>query len=297
MFPAGGPARRTGPPAERKDRTMTTKFPARAVIDYRAITARQQTDWAAGDGARLGALGALHAELLCEAIDIHPGERVLDVAAGSGAAALAAARRWADVIATDFVDHLLDSARRVADAYGLTLRTRVADAQNLPFDDDEFDVVMSTFGAMFAPDQQAVADEFLRVCRPGGRIGLVAWTPGSLMDAIFRATQRHLPPPAGLRAATEWGNEDRIRELLRNRINTLRITTRRFTFRYHSPSHMLEYHRAWDGPTHVAFNTLGLDQQERLAAELLGTYATHNRATDGTVVAPSDYLEVVATVR
>ena len=276
---------------------MTTKFPARPDADYRAITARQQAEWAAGDGARLGALGAIHAELLCEAIDIHPGERVLDVAAGSGAAALAAARRWADVIATDFVDHLLDSARRVADAYGLTLQTQIADAQNLPFDDDEFDVVISTFGAIFAPDQQAVADELLRVCRPGGRIGLVAWTPGSLMDDVFRTTQRHVPPPAGLRATIEWGKEDRIRELFRNRINTLRITTRQFTFRYRSPTHLLEYLRSWDGPTHVAFNALSDDRQHALAADLLSAYAVHNRATDGTVVAPSDYLEVVATVR
>jgi ubiquinone/menaquinone biosynthesis C-methylase UbiE len=245
----------------------------------------------------LGALGAIHAELLCEAIDIHPGERVLDVAAGSGAAALAAARRWADVIATDFVDHILESARRVADAYGLTLNTQIADAQALPFDDDEFDVVISTFGAIFAPDQQAVADELVRVCRPGGRIGLVAWTPGSLMDDVLRTTERHVPRPAGLRTAIEWGTEHRIRELFRNRINMLRITTRQFTFHYRSPTHLLECLRAWDGPTHVAFNALSDDRQNILAADLLSTYAVHNRATDGTVVAPSDYLEVVATVR
>lgn len=268
-----------------------------ATVDCRAITNRQQAAWAAGDCARIGSLATIHGELLCEALDIHPGERVLDVAAGSGAAAVAAARRWADVIATDLVEHLLDSARLIAEAFGLSVRTQVADAQHLPFEDDTFDVVMSTFGSMFAPDQQAVADEAVRVCRPCGRIGLVTWTPASLMGDVFRTTERHVPPPSGLRGAVEWGKEERIRELFGNRINTLRIATRQFTFRYRSPRHMLEHFRTWDGPTGVAFEALDTEGQDRLAADLLEVYATYNRATDGTLVAPSEYLETVATVR
>jgi ubiquinone/menaquinone biosynthesis C-methylase UbiE len=268
-----------------------------AELDYRAITRRQQIAWAAGDVARVGSLGTIHGELLCEALDIHPGERVLDIAAGNGAAAVAAARRWAEVVATDFVDHLLDSARRIADAYALPLETRIADAQELPFEDDTFDVVMSTFGSMFAPNQQAVADEAIRVCRPSGRIGLATWAPGSLVGDACKVTERHVPPPSGLRKAYAWGTEERIRELFGNRINSLRITTRLFTFRFRSPRHMLEHLRAWDGPTQVAFDALATDEQERLAADLLDVYATYNRATDGTLVAPSEYLEIVAVVR
>lgn len=273
----------------------TTRRGAR--LDYRAITACQRAAWAAGDAARIGALGALHGELLCEALDIHPGERVLDVAAGSGIAALAAARRWADVIAVDLVDHLLDSAQRIAGAYGLPVRTQLADAQDLPFEDDSFDVVLSTFGSMFAPDQQAVADEAVRVCRPCGRIGLAAWVPASLMGDVLKVIERHVPPPPGLHGAAEWGTEARIRDLFGNRINTLRITTRQFTFRYRSARHMLEHLRTWDGPTMATFDALDAGDRDQLAADLLDVYAAYNRAADGTLVAPSDYLEIVATVR
>lgn len=266
-------------------------------VDDPAITDRQRAAWAAGDFARIGSLGILHGELLCEALDIHPGERVLDIAAGNGAAAVAAARRWADVVATDLVDHLLESSRVIADAFGLSVRTRVADAQDLPFEDDSFDVVMSTFGSMFAPDQQAVADEAIRVCRPCGRIGLATWTPASLMGDVFKVTECRLPPTAGLLGATEWGTEARIRELFGNRINSLRIATRTFTFRYRSPRHMLAYFQAWDGPTQAAFEALDTDGRGQLEADLLEVYATYNRATDGTLVAPGEYLETVATVR
>lgn len=274
---------------------MTTT--AETTPDYRAVTERQQRTWALGDFARIGSLGVLHGELLCEALDVRPGERVLDVAAGNGAAALAAARRWAEVTATDFVDHLLDSARRVADAYGLTLTTRVADAQCLPFDDDSFDVVMSTFGAMFAPDQQRVADELVRVCRPGGRIGMVNWAPASLIGDVFAVTGRHVPPPPGLRPAIQWGSEERLRELFGHQISELRIETRQFTFRYRSPEHMLEWFRSWYGPTQAAFAALDEDSRIRLAAELIDVYSSYNRADDGTLVAPSDYVEVIAVVR
>jgi ubiquinone/menaquinone biosynthesis C-methylase UbiE len=266
-------------------------------VDYPAITARHRAAWAAGDVARIGSLGTIHGELLCEALDIHPGERVLDTGAGNGAAAVAAARRWADVVATDLVDHLLDSARRIAETYGLSMRTQVADAQDLPFEDDSFDVVMSAFGSMFAPDQRAVADEAIRVCRPCGRIGLATWTPASLMGDVLKVTERRLPQTAGSHRATEWGTEERIRELFGNRINSLRIATRTFTFRYRSPRHMLEYFQTWDGPTLAAFEALDADGQDRLEADLLEVYATYNRATDGTLVAPGEYLETVATVR
>lgn len=173
---------------------MTTTATTTAA-DFKAITEHQRKTWTAGDFAKVGSLAILHGELLCEAADVHPGERVLDIAAGHGAASLAAARRWADVTATDPGEHLLESAKRAADAQGLALHTQVADPQDLPFDDDTFDLVLSAFGAMFAPDQQAVADELVRVCRPGGRIGLVNWAPKSLIGDVLRATGRHVPPP------------------------------------------------------------------------------------------------------
>lgn len=242
-------------------------------------------------------VGVLHAELLCESLDVHPGERVLDLAAGSGPAAVAAARRGADVVATDFVEQNLGGAIQIAVAYGLALETRVVDAQDLPFDDDTFDVVMSTFGLMHAPDQQAVADEAIRVCRPCGRIGLTTWVPASLVDEAWRVTARHVPPPAGTPSPTAWGRDERVRELFGNRINGLRIATRQLTFRYRSAHQMLESVRASDGPTRAAFDALDPDGGERLAADLLEVYATYNRATDGTLVAPSDYLEIVAAVR
>jgi ubiquinone/menaquinone biosynthesis C-methylase UbiE len=250
-----------------------------------------------GDSARVGSLGAIHAELLCEAVDVHAGERVLDIVAGSGAAALAAARRGGDVIAADLLAHLLAAARRIADASGLTLGTELADARSLPFDDDTFDVVVSTIGATALAEPRDVVDEMVRVCRPGGRIGLTTWAPSSLMGDVLAAIERRTPPVGAWRSTLEWSEEDRIRDLFGNRINALRVTRRQFVFRYRSPQHMLQHVRAYDGPIKVSFNALDPDGQQELAAELLGIHAAYNRATDGTVVAPGDYLEVVATVR
>jgi SAM-dependent methyltransferase len=267
------------------------------VPNYQAITERQQATWAAGDFARIGSRIVLHGELLCEAVNIRPGEQVLDVAAGNGAASVAAARRWADVTATDFVGHLLESASKVADAYGLPLQTQIADAQDLPFEDDSFDVVLSAFGAMFAPDQQKVADELVRVCRPGGRIGMINWVPKSLIGDVFRVTGKHVPPPPGVRPAIAWGTEDRLRELFGDRISDLRITIRPYPFKYRSADHMLDYFRTWYGPTRMAFAALDADGQDKLAADLTEVYQSYNRATDGTLDAPSDYAEVVAVVR
>ena len=271
--------------------TSTTALP-----DYQTITERRRAR-AAGDFARIGSLGILHGELLCEAVDIHPGERVLDVVAGNGAASLAAARRWADVTATDLVEDLLESAARVAAAADLPLRTQVADAQDLPFDDDTFDVVLSAFGATFAPGQQRVADELVRVCRPGGRIGMANWAPLSLIGEVARTTDRHIAQPPGLRPAIEWGSEDRLRELFGNRITSLRIETRTFTFRYRSPEHMLDWFRSWYAPTRVTFDSLDAAGRTRLATDLIDVSTAHNRADDGTFVAPSDYVEIVAVVR
>lgn len=180
------------------------------------MTQQAQAMWALGDFARAGAEQVVVAELLSRAINVHPGERVLDVAAGSGNAALAAARRGAAVIATDFVPQLLQAAARRPQAEGLPLETQEADAQRLPFADGAFDVVLSTFGVMFAPDQPRAAAELLRVCRPGGRVGLTAWTSDSVIAAMQAAAARFAPSPPlpGARSPLEWGAETRVRELL-----------------------------------------------------------------------------------
>lgn len=263
------------------------------MTDYAAITARQQYVWSEGDFARIGVMAVIVGELLCEAVDVLPGERVLDVAAGSGNTALAAARRWAEVTASDFVPHLLETAARRAEAEGLPLVTKAADAQDLPFSEDSFDVVLSTFGAMFAPDQERTAAELARVCRPGGRIGMANWVPDGMVGEMFRATAGHVPPPPGLRPPSDWGRPERLEELFGATISELRVERRQLVFRWHSVESILEYFRTWFGPTKVAFESLDSDGQEALGNDLKNVWRKHNRA-ESAFVAPADYLEVVA---
>jgi SAM-dependent methyltransferase len=261
--------------------------------DFKAITERQQGVWSTGDFGRVGSLNVLHGELLCESLDVHPGERVLDVGAGTGVGSLAAARRWGDVTSVDFVPELLEQAKRRAEADGVRITTQVADAQNLPFEDGSYDVVISTFGAMFAPDQQRVADELVRVCRSGGRIGMNNWAPGSMMHEAFAATGKRVPPPPGVQPVFNWGDEEKVRGFFGDRV-TLKFIPREITWRFPSAEYMLEYFRDWYGPTKIAFGALDEAGQEALANDLLDVYRKHNRADDGTLVAPSAYVEVLA---
>jgi ubiquinone/menaquinone biosynthesis C-methylase UbiE len=263
--------------------------------DYAAITHDQRQIWSTGDSFKVGTrFAVLPGEHLCETIDLRPGERVLDVAAGDGAASLAAARRFGDVTATDFVPGLLVHAAARAEVDGLALTTRIADCQALPFDDDSFDVVLSTFGAMFAPDQERTANELLRVCRSGGRVGLANWTPGSMMGDVFRTTIARVRPPAGVRSPLEWGSEHRVRELFGSRVTSLRFTIRQQVWRSPSAVDMLECFQAWFASTRTAFAALDEHERAALAAELLALCARHNRSGDNRLVAASDYLEVVA---
>jgi SAM-dependent methyltransferase len=266
-----------------------------AAPDFGELTERMRALWASGDFAKVGAAHVVVGELLCRALDVHPGERVLDVAAGSGNTALAAARRGASVIASDFVESLLEVAEKRADAEGLVLETQLADAQALPFEDDSFDVVVSTFGAMFAPDQQRTAGELLRVCRPGGRIGLASWTPTSLVCSQHVTLARHVPPPIeGLRSPVEWGTVPRLRELFGEGVGELRARPRLADICAPSAEALVAFNRAWLGPFQAAFAQLDEPGRERLAAELAVNAERFNRATDGTFVAGSEYLEVVA---
>jgi len=264
---------------------------------YAQMTERARIMWSLGDFARAGAEQVLVGELLCRAIDIHPGQRVLDVAAGSGNAALAAARRGARVTAADFVPRLLQAAARRAQAEGLELETREADAQSLPFPDGAFDVVLSTFGVMFAPDQARAAAELLRVCRPGGRIGLTAWTPASVMAATQAIAGRFapFPPVPGARSPIEWGTEARVRELLGSGVTELTAQVLSTDMCGISPAGRVEFNRAYVGPTKAVFDRLDPAAQQTLAAELASCLQQFNRAADGTLVAPAEYLQLIAT--
>ncbi len=270
--------------------------PSRPAMDYAAIKERQQATWASGDFAVVGTTLQIVGELLAEAADVRGGERVLDVAAGNGNATLAAARRFADVTSTDYVPGLLDKGRERARAEGLQVTFRVADAEALPFADGEFDCVLSTFGAMFAPDQRRCAAEMLRVVRPGGRIGLASWTPQGLIGQVFRLIGSYVPPPAGLASPALWGTDAHLAELFGERIE-IRSTRRMFNFRYRSPEHFVQVFRDFYGPVLKAFAALDGDRQAALHRELQALAERCNVSGAAALVAPAEYLETVITRR
>ena len=270
---------------------QTTESPA--IPDYETIKTRQQATWASGDFGRIGVTLQIVGEELCEAVDLRSTDRVIDVAAGNGNASLAAARRFADVTSTDYVSALLEKGMRRAAADGLPMMTRVADAENLPFPDGEFDVALSTFGVMFAPNQPRAAAELLRVVRPGGRIGLANWTPEGFIGELFRVMARFVPPPPGLAPPAAWGTEPRLVELFGHQASGLRSRQREFVFRYRSAEHWVELFRDYYGPTHRAFAALDEAGKKALHEALLNLLAKYNRGGRDTLIVPSDYLEVV----
>jgi len=270
---------------------QTTESPA--IPDYETIKTRQQATWASGDFGRIGVTLQIVGEELCEAVDLRSTDRVIDVAAGNGNASLAAARRFADVTSTDYVSALLEKGMRRAAADGLPMMTRVADAENLPFPDGEFDVALSTFGVMFAPNQPRAAAELLRVVRPGGRIGLANWTPEGFIGELFRVMARFVPPPPGLAPPAAWGTEPRLVELFGHQASGLRSRQREFVFRYRSAEHWVELFRDYYGPTHKAFAALDEAGKKALHEALLNLLAKYNRGGRDTLIVPSDYLEVV----
>jgi SAM-dependent methyltransferase len=264
--------------------------------DLEAIKRRQQATWASGDYARIGTALQLVGETLCEALDVAAGWQVLDVAAGNGNAALAAARRGCLVTATDYVDDLLAAARRRAEADGLPLATRVADAEALPFADASFDAVLSTFGVMFTPDPARAAAELVRVCRPGGRIGLANWAPDGFVGGMFKIIGAHVPPPAGVPSPMGWGSPDRLHELFAGD-GTVEIGRRQFVFRYPTAQAFFDTFRSYYGPIVKAWDALDEAGRTSLEAQLVALAAAANRRTDGSLAVPSDYLEVVVTRR
>ena len=275
----------------------TVTNPASAPADLSALKTRQQGAWSSGDYAIVGTTLQIVGEALCEALDLRAGQRVLDVAAGNGNATLAAARRWCDVVSTDYVPALLERGRLRATADGLSVEFREADAEALPFKDGAFDAVVSTFGVMFTPNQDQAAAELTRVCRRGGKIGLANWTPDGFIGQVFKTLGKYLPPPAGVKSPALWGTEARIAEMFGASASDIRSEPRHFMFRYRSPAHFIEVFKTYYGPVLKAFAALDGDKQDALERDLLALITTLNRAEDGTMVVASEYLEIVIARR
>jgi ubiquinone/menaquinone biosynthesis C-methylase UbiE len=259
--------------------------------DYAAIKVKQKATWGAGDYAVIGTTLQIVGERLIEAIDLRAGENVLDVAAGNGNATLAAARQHANVTSTDYVGTLLERGQERADAERLSVTFKEADAEALPFTDGSFDAVISTFGVMFTPNQEKAASEMSRVTRKGGRIGMANWTPESYIGQLFKIIGRHVPPPAGVKSPSLWGSEARLAELFPG--HKVKAAKQLFHFRYHSPEHWLDTFRTWYGPTNRAFAALDTSGQAALQADILELLNRMNRGGKGTLIVPSEYLEVV----
>jgi ubiquinone/menaquinone biosynthesis C-methylase UbiE len=281
-----------------ESRATTQRNPDRqTTLDFTAVKQRQQATWASGDFAVVGVTLQIVGESLAESTDIRSGERVLDVAAGNGNATLAAARRFAQVTSTDYVPALLEKGRARVQAEGLTVEFRKADAEDLPFQDESFDAVLSTFGVMFAPRHSVAAHETLRVVRSGGRIGLANWTPEGFIGQLFKVVGAHVPPPAGLQSPALWGTEPHIVELFGREALDVRTTRKNYMFRYRSATHWIEVFRNFYGPTHKAFAALAPAGQHALEADIRALLGRYDIGGGRSLVIPGEYLEVVITKR
>jgi ubiquinone/menaquinone biosynthesis C-methylase UbiE len=285
-------------PAATMAAVKTTDQQSTAVSpELAAIKARQKAAWSSGDYAVVGTTLQIVGEELCEALDLRAGTRVLDVAAGNGMVSLAAARRWCEVVSTDYVASLLERGRARAEAEGLAIEFQEADAEALPFADSSFDAVVSTFGVMFTPNQDKAAAELLRVCKPGGQIGLTNWTPDGFIGQMFKTLGKYLPPPAAAKSPLAWGTRSRLNEMFGSAESRIKTASRNFNFRYRSAEHFIEVFRTYYGPMLKAFSALEMRQQNELEKELLYLVARMNRAGNGTMVVPSEYLEVIIVKR
>jgi ubiquinone/menaquinone biosynthesis C-methylase UbiE len=273
-----------------------TTTAAAGAVDLEAVKNMQRAGWETGDYPRVGNTLQIIAERLVEAADVRAGERALDVACGQGNAAIAAARRFAEATGVDYAANLLAQGRERAAAEHLPVRFVEGDAEQLPFPDDAFDLALSTVGVMFAPNHRSAADELVRVTAPGGRIALASWTPSGMIGHLFRTVGTWAPPPPGLRPPTLWGTEEHLAELFGDRVRWTALTLREFDFRYLSPEHYAEWFLEFYGPITRLGGTLSDTDRERFADDLAAVARTFNRAEDGTVVAPGQYLEAVGVL-
>jgi SAM-dependent methyltransferase len=266
-----------------------------AAPDLPLVKQRQQQMWASGDFHAVGTLIQPVADALCDAADLQAGWSVLDVATGSGNAAIAAARCGCEAIGIDYVPALLARGRRRAEAEGLTVELLEGDAEAIPFSDESFDAVLSVFGSMFAPDHAQAAGELLRVCRPGGRIGLATWTPDGFIGEMFRVVAAHVPPMPGVASPLLWGSKHYLGELFGDEIESIACTERTFTWRFGSAEAFVDYFRAYYGPTLKAFEAAG--EADALYADLVGLIRRYAGTSTGPVAIPSTYLETVVVRR
>jgi len=269
--------------------------PAPTLPDLSAVKTRQQGAWSSGDYATVGTTLQIVGETLCEALDLRAGQKVLDVAAGNGNVTLAAARRWCEVVSTDYVPALLERGRERAAAERLAIEFREADAEALPFADASFDAVVSTFGVMFTADQDKAAAELVRVCKPGGKIGLANWTPDGFIGQLFKTIGKYMPPPAGVKSPALWGTGARITEFFGAQASSIQLEQRDFVFRYRSAQHWLDVFKSYYGPLLKTFGALDPETRTALTDDLLELIKRFNRSGDKTMVVPSEYLEVVVT--
>ena len=269
---------------------------ATAAPDLATIKSRQQIAWSSGDYTVIGTTLQIVGEELCEALDLRAGQTVLDVAAGNGNVSLAAARRWCEVTSTDYVAALLDRGRVRAEAEGLKIVFKEADAEALPFADRSFDVVVSTFGVMFTPDQEKAAAEMLRVCKPGGKIGMANWTPEGFIGHLFKTIGKYVPPAPGLKPPALWGKKAHLETLFGPQA-AISAQSKHFVFRYRSPEHWVEIFRTYYGPVLKAFAAIGPEARDALEADLFTLLDRFNVAEDGTLVVPGEYLETIVTRR
>jgi SAM-dependent methyltransferase len=274
---------------------MTAMPQFTSMPDYAAIKHKQNAAWSSGDYAKIGTTLQIVGESLAEAMDLSPDSKVLDVAAGNGNATLAFARRWCDVTSTDYVEKLLAQGRARAQSEALDVTYQIADAEQLPFENDTFDAVVSTFGVMFAPNQTKAASEMLRVCRPGGKIGMANWKPEGFIGQLFKTLGKHVAPPPGVDSPALWGSRPWIEEVFASKCKSIAINDRAFIFRYRSAAHFVDFFRSYYGPVHKAFLALDPAGQTALAVDVQTTVERFNTAVDGLMRVPSDYAEIIIT--
>jgi SAM-dependent methyltransferase len=265
--------------------------------DLQAVKQRQQKTWASGDFGVVAARIVLVAEQLCDTADLHAGWRVLDVATGSGNAAIAAARLGCTAVGIDYVPSLLEQGRKRAAAEGLDVELLEGDAEALPFPDASFDAVTSVFGTMFAPNHEQAASELLRVTRPGGTIALASWTPTGFIGELFQTVGAHVPPPAGVPAPMLWGTKEHLGRLFGNEIRSLGVAERTFTFRFRSAAEFVAFFRRFYGPTLKAFAALDEDGAEALERDLVELAIRFDRLGGDAIAIPATYTEAVAVRR
>lgn len=263
--------------------------------EMQALKARLKAMWMAGDYGHFARYLEPGALAFFPALQIAPGERVLDVACGAGQLSLPAARAGAEVAGIDIAPNLVEQARSRARAEGLDIRFEEGDAEELPYDEASFDLVFSLIGAMFAPRPEQVAAELIRVCRPGGRLVMGNWTPDGFVGKMFKTHGKHVPPPAGMPPPVLWGDEGVVSERLNGGVGELQLKRRLYPMQYpFPPGEVVEFFRTYYGPSNRAFAALDGDGQARLRGDLEQLWAEHNQASDGTTKVEAEYLEVVA---